>query len=194
MMMRPKISVFIATSLDGYIAEEDGSIDWLNRFNETVPSGEDCGYKSFISTVDTLIMGRKTFEKVCEFESWPYDLPVIVLSSQTNYCVPEFLKSKVSVTSENPEKLIQRLSSEKIKHIYLDGGKTIQSFIKENLVDELTITLIPILLGAGCSLFGTLNKEVRLKQLGCQSYDFGCVQLKYKIIKANPVESAHKID
>lgn len=192
--MRPKISVFIATSLDGYISEENGSIDWLNRFNETVPKGEDCGYKSFISTVDTLVMGRNTFEKVCEFESWPYDIPVIVLSNQINYCVPESLQSKVSVTSESPETLIQRLLSEKIRHIYLDGGKTIQSFIKENLVDDLTVTIIPILLGGGCSLFGALGKEILLKQIGCQFYDFGCVQLKYQLIKVNSVATAHKID
>ncbi|TAL60815.1 MAG: dihydrofolate reductase [Legionella sp.] len=180
-MLRPKISVFIATSLDGYIAKEDGSIDWLNSFNETVPSGEDCGYKHFISTVDTLIMGRKSFEKVCEFDTWPYNLPVIVLSKQPNYLIPESLKTKATVTSENPKELIQRLTTEKIKHIYLDGGKTIQSFIKENLVDELTITLIPILLGGGCSLFGSLDNPVHLEQIECHSYDFGCVQIKYKV-------------
>lgn len=180
--MKPKISVFIATSLDGYIAKEDGSINWLTLFNKTVPSGEDCGYKNFISTVDMLVMGRKCFEKVCEFDSWPYDIPVIVLSNQPNYIIPEYLKTKVTVTSESPKELIQRLSSEKIKHIYLDGGKTIQSFIKENLVDELTITIIPILLGGGCSLFGLLDNEVPLNQIECHSYDFGCVQVKYQLI------------
>lgn len=188
-MMRPKISVFIATSLDGYISKEDGSIDWLNLFNETVPSGEDCGYKSFISTVDILVMGRKSFEKICEFDSWPYDLPVIVLTTQRNYPIPEHLKTKVTVTSENPKDLIQRLSLEKIKHIYLDGGKTIQSFIKENLVDEVTITLIPILLGGGRSLFGSLDNEVFLKQIESHVYDFGCVQVKYKLL----TESVSKI-
>jgi dihydrofolate reductase len=183
--MRPKISVFIATSLDGYIAKEDGSIDWLNSFNETVPSGEDCGYKSFISTVDLLVMGRKSFEKVCEFDTWPYDLPVIVLTTQSHYSIPEHLKTKVTVTSESPKELIQRLSSEKIKHIYLDGGKTIQRFIKENLVDEVTITLIPILLGGGCSLFGSLDNEIHLKQIESHAYGFGCVQVKYQLLNGS---------
>jgi len=188
--MRPNISVFIATSLDGYIAKEDGSIDWLNIFNETLPSGEDCGYKNFISTVDMLVMGRKSFEKVCEFNPWPYDLPVIVLTTQRNYSIPAHLRTKVTVSSESPKELIQRLSSEKIKHIYLDGGKTIQSFIKENLVDEITITLIPILLGGGCSLFGSLDNEVLLKQIESHVYDFGCVQVKYQLLN----ESVSKID
>lgn len=181
-MNRPKISVFIATTIDGYIAKEDGSIDWLNKFNETVPSGEDCGYKSFISTVDILVMGRKSFEKVCEFDSWPYDVPVIVLTTQSNYYIPEYLKTKVTISLENPKDLIMRLTSEKIKHVYLDGGQTIQRFIKENLVDEITITLIPILLGGGCPLFGLINKEVLLKQSRCQVYDFGCTQMTYQLV------------
>lgn len=180
-MNKPKVSVFIATSLDGYIADENGSIDWLNNFNETVPRGEDCGYKIFIETVDTIVMGRKTFETVCEFDPWPYNIPVIVLSNQKNYIIPDHLKTKVTVSSERPNELIQRLASENIKHIYLDGGKTIQSFINGNLVDEVTVTIIPIILGGGCSLFGSLDKEVFLNKLGCYSYEFGCVQLKYQL-------------
>ncbi|CAM2886416.1 S-adenosyl-L-methionine-dependent methyltransferases [Legionella anisa] len=110
-MMFAKCSVFIATSLDGFISREDGSIDWLTKANELVPSGEDGGYKEFISTVDGLIMGRHSFEKVLSFDPWPYDeLPAVVMSSKPIE-IPAHLKH-VSASSETPIKLVQRLTND----------------------------------------------------------------------------------
>ena len=124
--MPAKCSVFIATSLDGYISRDDGSIDWLMKANTLAPSGEDGGYKLFISTVDGLVMGRKSYEKVLSFNEWPYgDLPVVVMSSET-VLIPERLQTCVSVSSETPIDLVQRLSKQGAKHLYIDGGVTIQ--------------------------------------------------------------------
>ncbi|KTD37570.1 dihydrofolate reductase [Legionella moravica] len=180
-MRLPKCSVFIATSLDGYIARDDGSIDWLMKSHELVPQGEDCGYKQFIATVDTLIMGRASYEKIRTFEEWPYGtLPVIVMSSQ-NIQIPESLHSHVSVTSEQPEALIEQLRTQGVKHVYIDGGVTIQGFLAQNLIDELTITYIPVLIGSGRPLFGALKEDIHLQLLETKTFGNNIVQVKYSI-------------
>ncbi|HFD2434811.1 TPA: dihydrofolate reductase family protein, partial [Legionella pneumophila] len=162
--MFAKCSVFIATSLDGFIARDNGSIDWLTKANELVPPGEDGGYKEFISTVDGLIMGRHSFEKVLSFDPWPYgELPVIVMSSKPIE-IPTHLKY-VSASSEAPIELVKRLTDEGFKHLYIDGGITVQNFIAANLIHELTITIAPVLLGSGRSLFGHLTQDIELEHL-----------------------------
>ncbi|MBA2655436.1 MAG: dihydrofolate reductase [Tatlockia sp.] len=179
--MLAKCSVFIATSLDGFIAREDGAIDWLMKANALAPPDEDGGYQVFISTVDALIMGRHSFEKVLSFEPWPYgELPVVVMSSQP-LKIPNHLKNSVSTSSETPTELVKRLTSGGFKHLYIDGGITIQNFIDDNLINELTITIIPVLLGSGRSLFGTFAHDIELKQLATQTFSGGFVQVKYKI-------------
>ncbi len=181
--MNSKISVFIATSLDGYIAREDGSIDWLDKANESVPANEDCGFHKFMETIDALIMGRKTFEQVLSFGKWPYDdKPVIVLSSQRNI-IPEALTKTVMVRSGEPTAIIKELTKDRPKHFYIDGGFTIQEFLSEGLVDEITITLIPVILGNGKPLFGKLSRDVKLQHIETKTYDFGFVQNKYRVIK-----------
>ncbi len=179
--MLAKCSVFIATSLDGFIAREDGAIDWLMKANTLALPGEDGGYKAFMSTVDGLIMGRHSFEKVLSFDPWPYgELPVVVMSSQP-IKIPNHIKNCVSTSSETPEELVKRLTEEGFKHLYIDGGITIQSFIASNLINELTITLVPVLLGSGRSLFGTLAHDIGLNQLATHTFGGGFVQVKYKI-------------
>src|ERR1700677_948389 len=107
--MSAKCSVFIATSLDGFISRDDGSIDWLMKANTLARPGEDCGYKTFISTVDVLIMGRHSYEKVLSFDEWPYgDLPIVVMSSRA-ITIPEKLRHCVSASAETPGSLVQRL-------------------------------------------------------------------------------------
>ena len=110
--MTAKTSAFIATSLDGFIARLDGSIDWLNQANAAVPRGEDCGYMAFMETVDGLVMGRNTFEQVLSFGEWPYGEKKVVVLSRTGVAVPEALKQIVSASTEAPNLLIERLSSE----------------------------------------------------------------------------------
>ncbi|VVC74987.1 hypothetical protein AQUSIP_02610 [Aquicella siphonis] len=179
--MSTKCSVFIAASLDGYISREDGSIDWLMKANTLARPGEDCGYKSFISTVDGLIMGRHSYEKVLSFDDWPYgNLPVVVMSSQA-LAIPEQLRACVTVSAETPVALVQRLSRQEARHLYIDGGITIQGFLANNLINEMTITFIPVLLGSGRSLFGPLKNDIELHHVETQTFDGGFVQVKYRI-------------
>jgi dihydrofolate reductase len=181
--MRPKVSVFIATSLDGYIARTDGDLDWLDAANATVPAGEDCGYQTLMRTVDALIMGRKTYEKVLSFGSWPYGETAVSVLSSTAITFPDELPDTVTHSSEDPCTLCERLSRDGIHHIYIDGGNTIQRFLSAGLVDELTITVIPILLGTGISLFGPLDTDINLVCVDTKRYEFGFVQLKYRVKK-----------
>lgn len=186
-----KCSVFIATSLDGFIARHDGSIDWLNKANALVSPGEDGGYKEFISTVDALVMGRYSYENVLSFDSWPYELPVIVLSSQ-KVEIPNHLKDKVSISSESPTELVERLTKKGFQHLYIDGGITIQNFLAHHLINELTITLAPVLLGSGRSLFGPLVQDIELKPIETRCIGGGFVQLKYQVQQDSSVKTRNR--
>ena len=180
--MTVKASVFIATSLDGYISRLDGSIDWLNEANAAVPPGEDCGYAQFMSTVDIIVMGRHTFEQVLTFDPWPFDGKRLVVLSSRPLAIPSQLASSVSASSESPAALIGRLSSEGGRtHLYIDGGKTIQGFLQAGLVDDITVTTIPVLLGAGRPLFGVLPRDMKLSLVSSKAYPFGFVQSTYRV-------------
>ena len=179
-MSKVKCSVFIAMSLDGYIAREDGSIDWLMKANELVPKGEDGGYQAFISTVDTIVMGRRSFEKVVTFDSWPYSIPVIVLS-QHGIDISHALQNTVSLSAEDPKSLVDRLSAQGVKHLYVDGGITIQRFLTAGLIEDMIITVIPVLLGKGRRLFGSLPSDIELKLLETQAIGRGLVQMRYHV-------------
>ena len=178
-----KCSAYIATSLDGFISRSDGSIDWLNDFNMLVPVGEDLGYAQFMSSVDALVMGRNTFEQVLKFDAWPYGAkPVVVLSRQMK-TLPGDLPDTVSISKEKPEELFKRLAAKGLDHLYIDGGLTIQSFLRVGLIDEITITTIPVLLGEGKPLFGPLPADVGLELLESKTFEFGFVQNKYHVIQ-----------
>jgi dihydrofolate reductase len=175
--MTLKISVYIATSLDGFIARTNGDIDWL-------PGGEDAedyGYADFMSAMDHVVMGRNTFEKVLSLGGWHYEKKVIVLTSRTLTLAPE-LTDKAEALHLPPRELVRVLEQRGSRHIYLDGGVTIQRFLREGLVDEMTITTIPILIGEGLPLFGALEKDVKLELLKSQSFKNGFVQNKYKVV------------
>lgn len=181
--MLPRCSVFVATSLDGFIAREDGRLDWLDAANSAVPPGEDCGYGAFIATVDTLVMGRATMEKVLTFGGWPYgELPVIVLSRH-GLALPYTLSETVSVSAESPPELVRRLAGQGKRHLYIDGGRVIQSFLEAGLIDELTITRIPVLLGAGRPLFGPTTHDIPLVHVATRVFDFGYVQHTYRVAR-----------
>ena len=172
-------SVYIATSLDGFIAREDGSIDWLMEANTRVPPGEDCGYAAFMSTIDVLIMGRNTYDQVAGFEPWPYEgrRVVVLTSREVRFRTGPGIQLEKS--SEAPQELLSRLSSEGCKHAYVDGGKVIQSFLSQGLIDRMTITKIPILIGQGRSLFGKMPGDAKLKLIESTAYDFGFIQSTY---------------
>jgi len=175
-----KNSVFIATSLDGYIADKNGNIDWL----ENIPSieGNDMGYQEFMNRIDAIIMGRNTFEKVLTFGEWPYENKHVIVLSSKKIIIPGEISETVSASSETPLELYNRLSKEDQKKIYIDGGNTIQRFLQAGLVHELTITIIPILLGSGIPLFAGLKKDIPLKHINTKSYDFGFVQTTYQVV------------
>ena len=176
-----KCSVFIATSLDGFIAREDGRIDWLDQANQSVPPGKDCGYGEFMSTVDALVMGRKSFETVLTFPEWPYgDLPVFVLTSTMSE-VPEGAPASVQMLDGEPAIVVEALTDAGYEHLYIDGGATIHGFLMEGLINEITITTVPILIGNGRRLFAEFEGELPVQLISSVAYDFGFVQSRYLV-------------
>jgi len=179
--MSVKVSAYIATSLDGFIARGNGDLDWLDVANAVVPKGEDCGYGEFMESVDILLMGRNTYEKVLSFGEWSYgDTPVVVLS-RNPISFPAHLPDTVSYSSEPPTDLLLRLAGEGIKHVYVDGGKTIQGFLLAGLVDEITVTVIPVILGEGIPLYGAVESDIHLTHVRTTAFDFGFVQTTYSV-------------
>lgn len=152
--------VYIATSLDGYIARKDGNIDWLMEIPN--PEQSDYGFSEFMDRVDGILMGKNTFETVKDFKPWPYEKPVFVLSRSLKE-LPTELRSKVEPIQGELIQVLDSLKSKGIHNLYIDGGLTIQSFLKEDLVDELIITRIPILLGSGIALFGEMEQELKFE-------------------------------
>jgi dihydrofolate reductase len=181
--MSIRASVYVAASLDGFIARRDGSVDWLNEAQALVPNGEDLGFGAFMDSVDTLIMGRKTFEQVLSFGEWPYGQTPVVVLSHNPIELPPNLIDTVSLASESPSALLERLSAQGVQHVYVDGGNTIQGFLAESQIDQITITTIPLILGDGISLFGLLEEDIRLTHVKTVAYDFGFVQTTYAIEK-----------
>ena len=171
-------SVFIATSLDGFIARTNGDIDWLGEPQE---GGVDHGYQKFIESVDFLVMGRNTYEKVLSFGvAWPYELPVVVLTHRP-LDIPAELASSVETMSGSPADIVAQLRERGAQHLYVDGGKIIQKFLDAGLIQRLIITRIPILLGDGIPLFGSLSNDVQLRHIATRSFEGGLVQSEYEV-------------
>ena len=170
---------FLATSLDGFIARDNGDIDWL--LNRDDPN-EDHGYNDFISDIDGIVMGRGTYEKVVNFETWFYTKPVVVLTrSLSESSIPTKLKNKVRFLNLTPKNLMNFLANEGWRKVYVDGGQVIQSFIKDNLLDDIVISTVPVLIGNGRSLFGPLKEDVSLRHLDTKFFSSGLVQSKYSL-------------
>jgi dihydrofolate reductase len=192
--MSASAAVFVATSLDGFIARPDGSLDWLNAANALIPRGEDCGYGEFVRSIDVVVMGRNTFEQVLTFDVWPYaDRRVVVLSSRAIE-IPAALAATVSASAEAPGALLERLTAEGAKRLYVDGGITIQRFLAAGLIDDITVTLIPVLLGRGRPLFGPGAQDIQLTLRGSKTFEFGFVQLSYRVTRAADARLAERND
>ena len=175
----PSAEVFIATSLDGFIARPDGDILWLT--SRPVPEGEDFGYAAFLDGIGAMVMGRESFEKVLTFPEWPYKTPVVVLSrTPDRVTVPEALKDQVRVTSKSPREVLEEMAAAGVSRIYLDGGQTIRSFLAEGLVRRVIVTLIPVLLGQGRPLWGHGAGDVDLTLVTSRSWENGFVQVEYR--------------
>jgi dihydrofolate reductase len=171
------VSVFIGTSVDGFIARPNGDFDFL-----PVDGGEPHGYDEFIATVDALVIGRKTFETVLAFPNWPYGSKrVVVLSSQPlNFSAVR--GGVVEQMAGSPSEIVAKLEASGTRHVYLDGGITIQGFLRSGLVQRLIITRVPVLIGEGIPLFGSLPHDVRLRHVATQQYASGLVKSEYEVV------------
>jgi dihydrofolate reductase len=183
-----KCSVFIATSVDGYIATPDGGVEWLeNAGNPDADMGEnaDMGWNDYISSIDCMIMGRKCMEKISSFnmtpEQWPYgDIRIVVLSNTLKE-PSDNLQENVEMYSGEIPALISQLEADGFHHAYIDGGTTITNFINLELIDEMTITRAPVVLGEGLPLFGKTNTHITLENAQAISYPNGFVQVRYDV-------------
>ncbi|MBP0903256.1 dihydrofolate reductase family protein [Mariniflexile gromovii] len=176
--MNKKNSVFIATSIDGYIADKNGGIDWLHSIPN--PNNDDMGYVEFTNRIDALVMGRTTFETVLGFDiDWPYSIPVFVLSNQLKE-IPETHKGKAFLVKGTMTEILEQIHKKGFEKLYIDGGTTIMSFLKEDLIDEMILTTIPVLLGGGSSLFTELPKKLNFELIGTKTYLNQITQHHYK--------------
>jgi dihydrofolate reductase len=169
-------SVFVGASVDGYIARQNGDLDWLPE-----GGGEPHGYNEFMATVDAIVLGRKSFEKVLTFTPWPYgDKRVVVLSSGP-LDLSAAIGGVVEQMSGSPAEIVARLAATGAKHLYIDGGITIQQFLRAGLIQRLIITRVPVLIGDGVPLFGSLPRDIRLRHVATRHYPSGLVQSEYRI-------------
>ena len=169
-------SVFVGVSVDGFIARRNGALDFLDE-----GGGEPHGYDEFIATVDVLVIGRGTFEVVAKFEQWPYgEKRVVVLSSKAIDL--SGIPSTVTHMHGEPAAIVAALDGQGFRHAYVDGGITIQRFLRARLIQKLTITRVPVLIGDGIALFGVLPFDIRLRHIATRSYASGLVQSEYEII------------
>ncbi|MFO7891460.1 MAG: dihydrofolate reductase family protein [bacterium] len=155
--------IYKATSLDGFIADKHGGIDWLTEIPN--PDKSDYGFAEFMDLIDAVVLGRKTFEQVLSFGQWPYTKPVFVVSSSLQK-LPDHLAGKAEIIKGEPEEIVDQLHLMGFNDLYIDGGRTIQNFLQADLIDTMIITSIPVLLGEGISLFGSLDQRrwFRLKK------------------------------
>ncbi|MCG9759649.1 MULTISPECIES: dihydrofolate reductase family protein [Pseudoalteromonas] len=170
--------VYIGASLDGFITDKNNRLDWLHELPN--PEGLDLGFADFMARVDAIIMGRNTFETIQGFDcEWPYNKPVFVLSNTLKE-VPKVFADKVSLVQGELTDIVEQLAQQGFKTLYIDGGKTIQSFLQQDLIDELIITTIPTILGGGTPLFGTLNEPLKFKHVNAVRY-LDCVVKNYYV-------------
>lgn len=172
-------TVFVGASVDGFIARRDGGLDWLPD------DAEEHGYEQLMASVDTLVIGRNTFETVLGFDGWAYgDKRVVVLSSRPlDLSVALGRGGVVEQMDGAPGEILARLEASGAKHAYVDGGVTIQRFLRAGLIDRLIVTRVPVLIGDGIPLFGSLPRDVRLRHVATRSYPSGLVQSEYEVVR-----------
>lgn len=171
-----KMSVFVGASVDGFIARKDGALDFL-----PLGGGEPHGYDEFIASADVLVIGRKTYEAVLAFDAWPYgQKPVFVLSSRP--LAPAPTDPIVARLSGTPAEIVAELDDRGFRHAYVDGGMTIQQFLRAGCIQRLTITRVPVLIGAGISLFGVVPHDISLKHIATRPYESGLVKSEYEVV------------
>lgn len=175
--------VYIATSLDGYIASKDGSVAFLDGLPKPTPDEGDMGFGAFLASIDVMIMGRNTFEKVLSFgkEMWPYGELEVVIWSRKGATIPDYRADTVSTSSLPPAELFAELEKQGHKAAYIDGGTTVQKFMEAGLIHKLNLSKAPVLLGGGIPLFGE-GKQVNLKHVETKAYSNGVVSTSYEVV------------
>jgi dihydrofolate reductase len=170
------VSVFVGTSVDGFIARPNGDLDFLPP-----GGGEPHGYNEFIATVDAIVIGRKTFETVLGMQEWPYpNKRVVVLSSR--HLDLSAARGSVEQLAGLPADILSQLAASGTRHVYVDGGLTIQGFLRAGLIQRLVITRVPVLIGDGIPLFGTLPCDLHLRHVNTRQYASGLVQSEYHFV------------
>lgn len=172
-----KASVFVGVSVDGFMARADGALDWLPE-----GGGEPHGYDEFMTSVDALVIGRRTFETVRAFETWPYGTKRVVVLSGRPIDFSGVRGAVVEQMGGPPAEIVARLAASGARHLYIDGGVTIQGFLRAGLIQQLFITRVPVLIGAGIPLFGALAGDVRLHHVATRHYSSGLVQSQYRVL------------
>jgi dihydrofolate reductase len=170
------VSVFVGASVDGFIARTNGDLDWL-----PAGGGEPHGYDEFMASVDALVIGRKTYEKVLSFEAWPYGDKRVVILSRRPVDLSAAGAGVVEQMAGPPAEIVSRLAASGAHHLYVDGGITIQGFLRAGLVQRLIVTRVPVLIGDGIPLFGALPGDVRLRHIATRHYPSGLVQSEYLV-------------
>jgi dihydrofolate reductase len=170
------VSVFIGTSLDGFIARPNGDLDFLPP-----GGGEPHGYSEFIASVDALVIGRKTFETVLAMSPWPYGNKRVVVLSSKPVDLSAVVGGTVEQMSGSPAEIVSRLAASGAHHLYIDGGITVQRFLRAGLIQRLIITRVPVLIGDGIPLFGTLPGDIRLRHIATKHYPSGLVSSEYQV-------------
>jgi dihydrofolate reductase len=178
---RPSCSAFLAISVDGLIARDAGSVDWLNAINAAMPPGENGGYGEFIATVDAIVMGRHTFDLVLTFDAWPYGTMPVRVMSRCGVEIPASVATTVTASNESPEALVARLGANGYRRIYVDGRATVRSFLEAGLIEDLTSTTIPVILGRSRPLFRTGLPDIALTLETVHSLPRGLVQTRYRV-------------
>jgi dihydrofolate reductase len=172
-----KTSVFVGVSLDGFIARPNGEFDFL-----PAGGGEPHGYDEFIATVDVIVIGRKTFETVLALPEWPYGTKRVVVLSTRTLDFSALQGRPVEQMAGTPTAVVAKLAAQQARHLYIDGGITIQRFLQAELIQRITITRVPVLIGSGIPLFGPLEQDIRLHHISTQSYTSGLVKSEYQIL------------
>jgi dihydrofolate reductase len=177
-MQRPRCSIYIATSLDGFIARRDGRLDWLSVVER---AGEDYGYRRFFASIDTLVMGRKTYETALSFAPWPYAEKRCVVLTRA----PPAPRHGETFYSGDLGALLEWLSREGAERVYVDGGSVLSQFLALGLVDDVTVSIVPVLLGDGVRLTQDLGGDVRLRLVESRAFESGLVQVEYRVEPAH---------
>jgi dihydrofolate reductase len=170
------LSVFVGTSLDGFIARPNGAFDFL-----PADGGEPHGYDEFIASVDAIVMGRKTFETVLALGPWPYGNKRVVVLSRRPVDLSAVSGCVVEQMAGTPAEIVSKLAATGAHHLYIDGGITIQGFLRAGLIQRIVITRVPVLIGEGIPLFGTLPADIRLRHVATRQYPSGLVSSEYLV-------------